>query len=151
MFIVAALDLKDKIFVVYIAFFAIYNEVYSSHRIQIASLKIDEVPTTILTEYSDFIDIISPELVAEFPKYTKINTHVDDLINITQLLYKSIYSLGPVALEILKTYIETYLANGFIRFFKFLASVSILFIPKFNNNLCLYVNYQSLNNLTIKH
>ena len=54
-------------------------------------------------------------------------------------------------LEILKTYIETNLANGFIQLLKFLADALILFVCKPNVGLWLCVDYQDLNNLTIKH
>ena len=68
-----------------------------------------------------------------------------------QLLYGPIYNLGPVKLKILKTYIETNLANGFIRASKTLVGALILFVRKRNGSFCLCVNYQGLNNLTIKH
>ena len=65
--------------------------------------------------------------------------------------YRPIYSLGLVELETLKTYIETNLANGFIRPSKSPASAPILFVCKPNGSLRLCVNYQGLNNLTIKN
>ena len=58
-----------------------------------------------------------------------------------------IYSLGLVELETLKTYIETNLANGFIRLFKSPAGASILFDRKPDRSFCLYVNYWGLNNI----
>lgn len=54
-------------------------------------------------------------------------------------------------LEILKTYIKTNLAKGFIKLFKFLAGTLILFIKKRNDSFQLCVNSQNLNNLTIKN
>ena len=47
-------------------------------------------------------------------KHTRINNHVLKLEKGKQLLFNLIYSLGPVELEILKTYIKINLANGFI-------------------------------------
>lgn len=46
--------------------------------------------------------------------YTKINDHTIKLEKSTQLLFGPIYSLKLVELKILKTYIKTSLANGFI-------------------------------------
>ena len=65
--------------------------------------------------------------------------------------YGPIYSLGPVELETLKTYIEANLANSFIRPSKSPAVAPILFVRKKNNSLRLCVNYRELNNLTIKN
>lgn len=88
--------------------------------------------------------------MAVLSKYSNINKYLIDLEPDKQLFYKSIYSLGPVKLETLKTYFKINLTNGFIEFFLFLASKSIFFIKKPNRNFCLYIDYQNLNNLTIK-
>lgn len=44
-------------------------------------------------EHFDFIDIFSPELVAELLEHIKINNHAIDLIDNKHLPYRSIYSL----------------------------------------------------------
>ena len=54
-------------------------------------------------------------------------------------------------LETLKAYIETHLKTGFIRPSKFPTRVPIVFDKKPNSFLRLYINYQGLNNLTIKN
>ena len=54
-------------------------------------------------------------------------------------------------LESLKAYIETNLANGFIRPSKSLASASILFNWKLDSFFRLCIDYQDLNNLIIKN
>ena len=54
-------------------------------------------------------------------------------------------------LEILKTYIENNLANGFIRPSKSPAGAPIFFDWKPDNNLCLCVDYWGLNIITIKN
>ena len=48
------------------------------------------------------------------PEQTKINKHSIELEDGKQLPYGPIYSLGPVELEILKTYIKTNMVNCFI-------------------------------------
>lgn len=120
-------------------------------KVQIALLKADKAPTILLLQYSNFIDVFSPELVVELSEYTEINNHTIDLVNDKQLPYEPVYSLGPVELKILKTYIETNLVSGFIRFSKSPASALILFIWKPNSSFRLYVNSQALNNLIIKN
>ena len=107
--------------------------------------------TRIPTEYSDFSNVFSSDSVAELPEYNGINDYSINLLDNKQPPYDLIYSLGPVELETLKTYIGTNLASGFIRSSKSLIGTLILFVQKHDGNLCLYVNYQGLNNLTIKN
>ncbi len=54
-------------------------------------------------------------------------------------------------LEILKAYIKNNLVNNFIKFSKFSAGDPIFFNWKLDRSLRLYVDYQSLNNSTIKN
>ena len=91
------------------------------------------------------------ENAAELLKNTGMNKHAIDLEKSKQLLFGPIYSLSPVKLETLKTYIETNLANGFIRPFKSLAGAPILFDKKPDGILRLCVDYRGLNNITIKN
>ena len=90
-------------------------------------------------------------MASELPKYTGINNHAIELVNCQQLPYGSIYSLGPIELETLKAYIETNLANGFIRLSKSPAGAPILFDRKSDGSFRLCVDYRGLNNLTIKN
>ena len=62
-----------------------------------------------------------------------------------------IYNLDSVELETLKTYIETNLANGFIRPSKSHMGAPILFDKKPDRSLWLCVDYWGLNNITIKN
>lgn len=56
-----------------------------------------------------------------------------------------------VELQTLKTYIKTYLKSGFIWLFKSPTYITIFFDGKFDNNFRLYIDYQGLDNLTIKN
>ena len=102
-------------------------------------------------KYLDFIDVFSKESVEVLPERTEINKHAIKLKDGKQPPYGPIYSLSPVEFESRKTYIKTNLTNGFIQPSKSFASAPILFICKLNGSLRLYVNYQGLNNLTIKN
>ena len=53
-------------------------------------------------------------ILQELPKDTSINEYAIELVKGKQSPYGSIYSLRPVELKTLKTYIETYLKTGFI-------------------------------------
>lgn len=79
-----------------------------------ASLSNDNAPTAVSSEYADIADIFSPESAAERSKHTGINDHSIDLVDDQQSPHESIYSLGPLKLGTLRTYIETNPVNGFI-------------------------------------
>ena len=66
---------------------------------------------------------------------TGINRHVIKLQDAKQPPYGPIYSLRPVELKTLKTYIKNYLKTGFIWSSKSSAGAPILFDKKPNNSL----------------
>ena len=80
-----------------------------------------------------------------------MNEHAIKLEEDKQPSFIPIYSLSLVELEIFKTYIEINLANGFIRLSKSPAGAPILFDRKPDGSLRLFVDYRSLNNITIKN
>ncbi len=152
-FIAAAFDPKHEAFVVHVAALSVDSgdEVYPSRRTQIAHLKANEAPTKVLREYVDFADVFSPKLAVELPEHTEINDYAIELVDDWQPQYGPIYSLGLGELDTLKAYIENNLDSGFIRPSKSPAGVSILFDKKPDGSLRLCVDYQGLNNLSIKN
>ena len=82
---------------------------------------------------------------------TNLNQYAIKLQDSQQPSYGPIYSLGPVELGTLMTYIQTYLKTGFTRPLSSPTGAPIFFVQKPDGSLHLYVNYQSLNNLTIKN
>ena len=123
--------------------------IYPARKAQLALLLFEEL--TVATEYPDFADVLLEKSAKVLPEQTKANKNAIELEEGNQLPYGPIYSLGLVALEIFKTYIEINLANGFILALQSLTGAPILFVRKPNSSFCLYVNYQRLNNLTIKN
>ena len=123
--------------------------IHFSCQAQVAILISEE--TGIPTKYFDFSNVFSLDSVAELLEHTGINDHPINLLDNKQPLYGLIYSLGPVELKKLKTYIKTNLASSFIRSSKSPAGASILFVRKKDGNLRLCVDYGGLNNLTIKN
>lgn len=138
-FTAAVLNKEDKTFVIHISAFSMGLNVHLSRETQIALLDIKKI--SIFFKYADYTNVFSPDFAAELPEQTSINDHFIDLINDKQLPYSSIYSLGLVELETLKTFIKINLANSFIRAFKLPTNALILFIRKKDNNFQLYVNY----------
>ena len=146
----AVLDENVEAFVVHVTSLSLNSmSIHPAKEAQIALLIAEEVK--IPTNYSDFSDVFSKEKASVLPEISDLNQHAIELQQSQQPPYRSIYSLGSVKLETLKTYIETNLTNGFIRPLKSLAVASILFVKKPDGSLRLYNNYQGLNNLTIKN
>ena len=87
----------------------------------------------------------------ELPENIGINEHAIELEEGKQPPFGPIYSLGPVELETLKTYIKTNRVNSFIRPSKSPAGAPILFNWKPDRSLRLCVDYWGLNNITIKN
>ena len=144
----AALDEHVEAFVVHVTSLSTMA-IHPSREAQIALLVAEEVK--IPTEYSDFSDVFSEEKASILPEATELNQHAIELQEGQQPPYGPIYSLGPVELKTLKTYIKTKLANGFIWPSKSPAGALILFVGKPDASLRLCVDYQGLNYFTIKN
>lgn len=136
-----ALHFIKKAFIVHIALVEVQETVYLSHRAYILSLITNKVPVKISKEYLEYINIFSKKAIEELLKQIQINNYPIDLKEDKQLPYGLIYSLAPVELLILKTYIKHNLKNNFIRPLKSLIGASILFIKKANDSLWLYIDY----------
>ena len=115
------------------------------------TLIFDETFTVVPAEYSNYNDVFSMENAAELSENIGINENAIKLKIGKQLLFRPIYSLGPVELKMLKTYIETNLANGFICPSKSPIRAPILFDRKPNGSLRLCVDYWDFNNLTVNN
>ena len=102
-------------------------------------------------EYSNYSNVFLAENAAELLENTGMNEHAIKLEEDKQPLFGPIYSLGPVELETLKTYIKTNLANGFIWPSKSPARTLILFDKKPDQSLRFCVDYRGLNNIIIKN
>ena len=125
--------------------------VHSERQAQVGTLLFDKTPTKVSAEYFDYSNVFLVKIVVKLPKNTRMSEHAIKLEESKQLLFWHIYSLGQLELEMLKTYIKINLANGFIRPSKSPASIPILFDRKLDGSLRLCVDYQDLNNITIKN
>ena len=89
----AALDENSETFVVHVAALeALEPAVHPSRAPLLAALQQDKAPTEIPSEYADYADVFSPDLVMELPENTGINEHVIELVEGKQLPYGPIYS-----------------------------------------------------------
>ena len=79
----------------------------------------------ISAKYSNFLNIFFLDFLAELLKYTRINNHFINLLDIKQLFYSIISNSKLLELEMLKNYIRINLANSFIKSSKFHTSAQI--------------------------
>ena len=146
------LDADSETFVVHVAIREREEmPVHVEKQAQVGGLLFNKAPTKIPAEYFDYSNVFSAENAVELLENTEMNEHAIKLEEDKQLPFGLIYSIGPVELETLKTYIETNLANGFIRPSKSPAGAPILFDRKPDGSLRLCVDYRGLNNITIKN
>ena len=123
--------------------------IHPAREAQLAFLFTKEV--FVPTKYSDFANVFLEKSANVLLEWTGANEHAIELEEGKQSPYGPIYSLGPIKLKTFKTHIETNLSNDFIRILKLPAGALILFVCKLDGSLCLCVDYQGLNNLTIKN
>ena len=140
------LDVKSETFVMHMAIrepkeMPVHFKKQAQIKAQVKVLLFNKTFTEVLAEYSSYNDDFSVENAAEFLEYAGMNKYAIELKEGKQPLFSPIYSLGPVELEILKTYIKTTLANSFIRLSKSPAKASILFDRKSDGSLYLCMNY----------
>ena len=108
------MDENSETFVVHVASLNLAPApgIHPDRAAQIASLLTEEVK--IPDKYSDFTNVFLEEKALVLPERTKLNKHAINLKDGKQPPYGPIYSLVPVELETLKTYIKIHLKTGFI-------------------------------------
>lgn len=67
-----------------------------------------------MAEYFDYSNVFLVENIAKLLENSGINEHIIELEEDKQSSFEPIYSLRPVELEMLKTYIKINLNNNFI-------------------------------------
>ena len=155
-FVIVVLNINSETFVVYVIIqeqerMPVHFEKQAQIEAQVGALLFNKTSTEVSVEYSNYSDVFLAEYAAKLLENTGINEYAIKLKEGKQILFEPIYSLGPVELETLKTYIKTNLANGFIRSSKSPTKAPILFDRKPDGSLRLCVDYRGLNNLTIKN
>lgn len=108
-----ALDKNVIIFVVYIALFTLKMTIDQPCRAQIALVLAKKA--IILAKYLDVAEIFSKKLAKVLPKLFKANEHAIKREQCKKQLYRPIYSLEMIKLEIFKFYIKITLVKNFIK------------------------------------
>ena len=133
------MDENSETVVIYVSFLNLTLRLYPDRVAQIASLPAKEIK--IPDEYSDFADVFLEEKSLVLPECIKLNEYTINPEYNKQPPYRLIYSLDPLELETLKTYIKTHLETRFTRYSKSSTGAPILFNKKPDGSLLLCVNY----------
>src|SRR5271169_5277695 len=99
-------------------------------------------------EYKDFEKVFSESDADVLPPYRGRLDHHIPLEKGSKAVYGPIYNLSEPELKVLKEYVESYLARGFIRPSTSPFGSPVLFVKKPNKALCLCIDYRALNRMT---
>ena len=98
----------------------------------------------------NFLDVFLASNTKKLVLYCDINLAIE-LQPRKEPLYGPIYPLSQTELAALRDFLEENLAKGFIQESKSPTSTPILFAPKKNSRLYLYIDYRGLNTIIVKN
>jgi len=100
-------------------------------------------------EYHDYVDVFSKAKASELPLHRDYDLKID-LEEGTSPPLGTLYSLSPVELSTLQTFINENLNTGFIRPTASSHAAPVLFVKKKDGSLCLCIDFRGLNKITKK-
>jgi len=106
--------------------------------------------STIPPEYHEFADLFSKKEADKLPAHRSYN-HAIPLESGKAPSFGPIYKLSPAELMVVRIYITENLRKGFIHDSQSPCRARIFFAKKADGTLQLYVDYRSLNKITIKN
>ena len=107
-------------------------------------------PHVLPVAYADFADVFSEEGASTFPENSKVK-HSIQVEEGQTAPWGPLYPLSAKELGVLREYLESSLAKGWIRPSESSAGAPILFVPKQDGSLRLCVDYRGLNKVTVKN
>jgi hypothetical protein len=113
-------------------------------------IELDKDSSSLPEAYADYSDVFKPIKTAKLQTQTH-TTHAINLEDKAKSLYGSIYHFSELKLRTLRDYLAKNKLKKWIRRSKSSAKALILFMPKSNEGLRLYIDYHALNKLTVKN
>ncbi|TKA33188.1 hypothetical protein B0A50_00741 [Salinomyces thailandicus] len=112
----------------------------------VAAISDEELPEW----YEPYDDVFDGELAGALAQHSE-HDHAIDLEANTAPPHLPIYNLSGRELDVLREYLDKALEKGWIRPSKSPAGAPILFVPKADGSLRLYIDYRGLNKITVKN
>jgi len=103
----------------------------------------------VFPEYRDYADVFSKAKASELPPHRDYDLKID-LEEGTSPPLGTLYSLSPVELSALRTFIDENLNTGFIHPTASSHAAPVLFVKKKDGSLCLCIDFRGLNKITKK-
>jgi len=100
-------------------------------------------------EYHDYMDVFSKAKASELPLHHDYDLKIE-LEEGTSPPLGTLYSLSPVELSTLRTFIDENLNTGFIRPTTSSHAAPVLFVKKKDGSLCLCIDFRGLNKIIKK-
>ncbi len=110
----------------------------------------DKVDIPLPKKYQEYADVFDKVKASTLPVHRQYDCPID-LQPGKEPPWGPIYNLSPRELEVLRTYIDENLTNGFIRHSKSPTGAPIFFVKKKDGSLRLVVDYRGLNKVTIRN
>nr|OQO15701.1 hypothetical protein B0A51_17499 [Rachicladosporium sp. CCFEE 5018] len=131
---------------------AIRNQFATAYSVvvQVVASLAQTGPGELPSQYSGHAGAFSTEGSASLPESGPQDLSID-LVEGSTSPWMPLYNLSQDELVILKEYIQTNLAKGWIRHSKSPAEAPILFVKKKDGTMRLCVDYRGLNNVTVKN
>ena len=139
-----------------------FFHVYKQKRVELFSVFLKDVEKALrpkqhtdpviklFPELHKFIELFSPQKTNKLLPH-KPYDHKIKFIKSKQPGYGFLYSMSQGELQVLKKFFDENLAKGFIKANSFPAAVFVLFVRKSGRGLRLYLNYKTLNAITVKN
>ena len=115
-------------------------ELYSTEAVEIQLPK----------EYEDYADVFSEEEADKMPDFVRVE-HSIPIEEGKDVPFGPIYPLSANELRVLRDYLDSSLAKGWVRHSESPAGAPILFVPKKDGGLRLCVDYRGLNRVTVRN
>ena len=114
-------------------------------NVWLCAVKEPEIPQ----EYIDLKDVANKEAAHTLPNPILVEHEID--IGDKEPPFGPLYNLSENELAVLRQYIVDNLQRGWIWPSISWVGAPIIFVPKKDKTLCLYVDYQALNKITVKN
>ena len=115
-----------------------------------ATYEDDTIRELVHIEYHEFLPLFKKAIVDTLPPHRSYDNRITMREGFVPL-YGPLFSLSRFKLQALWEWLDENLSKGFIRASSSLAGTSILFMKKPGSRLRLYIDYQSLNEGTVKN